>query len=108
MMRNTNLGGGSFDMTLAAAKDTRVELRTSTDNKDKLRAASSLAGVDLSAFVLMAAMEKAQELLDKQMMRTLSIDAWERISKALNSQPEDKDDDLVHLLKGPKHYVYRD
>ncbi|WNJ80498.1 DUF1778 domain-containing protein [Cedecea neteri] len=107
MMRNTNVRGGSADMALAVAKDTRVELRTSTDNKDKLRAASSLAGVDLSAFILMAAMEKAQELLDKQVMRTLSADAWERMIAALNSQPVDKDDDLVLLLKGPTNYVYR-
>lgn len=107
MMRNTNVRGGSADMALAVAKDTRVELRTSTDNKDKLRAASSLAGVDLSAFILMAAMEKAQELLDKQVMRTLSADAWERMIVALNSQPVDKDDDLVQLLKGPASYVYR-
>lgn len=107
MMRNTNASGGSANMTLAASKDTRVELRTSTDNKEKLRAASSLAGVDLSAFILMAAMEKAQDLLDKQMMRTYSVEAWERMIVALNSQPEDKDDDLVHLFKGPKHYEYR-
>ena len=107
MMRNTNVGGGSANMTLAVPKDTRVELRTSTDNKEKLRAASSLAGVDLSAFILMSAMEKAQDLLDKQMMRTFSVDAWERMTVALNSQPEDKDDDLVHLFKGPRHYEYR-
>lgn len=107
MKRNTGHSGGSVDVSLATAKDTRVELRTSTDAKEKLRAASSLAGVDLSAFVLMAAMEKAQELLDKQVMRTLSLDAWNRMVEALNSKPLDEDDDLVRLLRGPKHYEYR-
>jgi len=106
-MRNTNLGGGSAEASLAKVKDTRVELRTSADHKEKLRAASSLAGVDLSAFILMAAMEKAQELLDKQMMRTLSVEAWDRMMVALNSKPLEEDDDLVHLLKGIKSNVYR-
>ena len=70
-MRNTKLTGGSASLALAGAKDTRVELRTSVDIKEKLREAASLVGVDMSAFILMAATRAAQQTLDEQRMRVL-------------------------------------
>ncbi|MEB7926097.1 DUF1778 domain-containing protein [Atlantibacter hermannii] len=103
MMRNTNVGGGSADMTLAIAKDTRVELRTSTDIKEKLRAAASLVGVDLSAFILMAATRAAQQALDEERMRVLSAKEWERLNNAINS-PRPAGDKLRDLMTREPRY----
>ncbi|MFI8319469.1 DUF1778 domain-containing protein [Kosakonia cowanii] len=92
MMRNTSLGGGSASLALAGAKDTRVELRTSVDIKEKLREAASLVGVDMSAFILMAATRAAQQALDEQRMRVLSEQEWNHLNEVMNSprQPGDK------------------
>lgn len=103
MMRNTNLGGGSADMSLAIAKDTRVELRTSTDIKEKLRAAASLAGVDLSAFILMAATRAAQQALDEERMRVLNAKEWELLNNAINS-PRPAGDKLRELMTRETRY----
>ena len=92
MMRNTNLGGGSASLALAGAKGTRVELRTSVDIKEILREAASLVGVDMSAFILMAATRAAQQALDEQRMRVLSEQEWNHLNEVMNSprQPGDK------------------
>ena len=52
-------------------KNARVELKTSPDAKNKLREAAQAVGVDLSAFILSAAMERAESVLDNQRRRDL-------------------------------------
>lgn len=103
MMRNTNLGGGSASLALAGAKDTRVELRTSADIKEKLRAAASLAGVDMSAFILMAATRAAQQTLDEERMRVLNEQEWERLNSAINSPREPGDKLRALMTREPKY-----
>lgn len=49
--------------THALLKRARVELKTTPDMKSLLQSASMLEGVDLSAFVLGAAAEKARKVL---------------------------------------------
>lgn len=89
-MRNTmSFMRGSSELALAAAsantKDTRVELRTSVDIKEKLRAAASLAGVDMSAFILIAATQAAQRMLDDQRVRVLAAQEWDTVNAILKS-----------------------
>ncbi len=85
MMRNTSVSGGSASYALAGAKDARLELRTSLEIKEKLREAASLVGVDMSSFILMAAMKAAQHELDNQRLRILSEYEWEHLNYVLNN-----------------------
>ncbi|EIX9340934.1 MULTISPECIES: type II toxin-antitoxin system TacA family antitoxin [Klebsiella] len=103
-MRNTKLTGGSASLALAGAKDTRVELRTSVDIKEKLREAASLVGVDMSAFILMAATRAAQQTLDEQRMRVLSEQQWNHLNDIINS-PRQPGDKLRALMTGKPRYV---
>lgn len=103
-MRNTNLNGGSASLTLAGAKDTRVELRTSADIKEKLRQAASLVGVDMSAFILMAATRAAQQALDEQRMRVFSEQEWNHLNDIINS-PRQPGDKLRNLMTRKPKYV---
>ena len=103
-MRNTKLTGGSASLALAGANDTRVELRTSVDIKEKLREAASLVGVDMSAFILMAATRAAQQTLDEQRMRVLSEQEWNHLNDIINS-PRQPGDKLRALMTGKPRYV---
>ena len=61
-------------------KNARVEIKTSPDAKNKLREA---VGVDLSAFILSAAMERAESVLDNQRRRELSNQSWELMNQLI-------------------------
>ena len=61
----------------------RVELKTSPDAKNKLREAAQAVGVDLSAFILSAAMERAESVLDNQRRRELSNQSWELMNQLI-------------------------
>lgn len=106
-MRNTTVIGGSEAMPLATAKDTRVELRTNSTTKETLRSASALAGVDMSSFIIMAALEKAHTLIESQRMRTLSMKAWNALDEIINAPVTAVDDELIKLLNGERKYVRR-
>ncbi|CAR16386.1 conserved hypothetical protein [Escherichia coli IAI39] len=69
-----------IDKTL---KNARVELKTSPDAKNKLREAAQAVGVDLSAFILSAAMERAESVLDNQRRRELSNQSWELMNQLI-------------------------
>lgn len=103
MMRNTNTSGGSASFALAGAKDTRLELRTSLDIKEKLREAASLVGVDMSSFILMAAMKAAQHELDSQRLRILSEHEWEHLNNVLIN-PRPAGDKLRTLMTRKTRY----
>ena len=104
MMRNTNVTGGAASLALAGAKDTRVELRTSADIKEKLKEAASLVGVDMSAFILMAATRAAQQALDEQRMRVLSEQEWNHLNDIINS-PRQPGEKLRALMTRETRYV---
>lgn len=67
-------------------KNARVELKTSPDAKNVLREAAEAVGLDLSAFILSAAMERAESVLDNQRRRQLSNQSWELMNQ-LMSEP---------------------
>lgn len=66
-----------------ALKNARVELKTSSDAKIRLREAAEAVGLDLSAFILSAAMERAESVLDKQRRRELSNQSWELMNQLI-------------------------
>lgn len=102
-MRNTYASGGSAGTTLAGAKDTRVELRTSVDIKEKLRAAASLIGVDMSSFILMAATQAAQRAIDEERMRVVTAHEWAQLNDILNT-PHQPGDKLRNLMNRETRY----
>lgn len=108
-MSKTTVFSGSEHIALATAKDARVELRTNSEVKEKLRSASMLAGVDMSSFIIMAAVEKAQSLIESQRVRTLSINAWNALNEIINTPTDDVNDELEKLILGkPKYdHAYR-
>ncbi|MCC8381912.1 DUF1778 domain-containing protein [Xenorhabdus sp. PB30.3] len=68
-------------------KNARVELKTSTELKETLRQAAQVAGVDLSVFILNAAFERAEEVLENQKRRELDEENW-RTLNMLIAEPE--------------------
>ncbi|HFF9481096.1 TPA: DUF1778 domain-containing protein [Serratia marcescens] len=67
-------------------KNARVELKTSVSLKDLLREAAAVAGLDLTSFILNAALERAESVLDNQRRRELSEGAWHQLNQ-LMSEP---------------------
>jgi len=116
-MRNTQLRGGSTDSGVATAtdvgviptttdlKNTRLELRVTSEFKEKVRSASSFLGVDMSSFIAMAANELAEQTLEKQRLRMLSETAWNRLNELMTAPAKDIDDDLTELVMRKRKYV---
>jgi uncharacterized protein (DUF1778 family) len=75
-----------MDSSSRKQKDARVDLKTSSDLKDLLRQAASVAGVDLSAFILTAAFERAEAVLENQKRRELSEESW-KLLNAVMAEP---------------------
>ncbi|HDR2353304.1 TPA: DUF1778 domain-containing protein [Enterobacter roggenkampii] len=78
----TNLA--AFPTDVKGIKNARVELKTSSDLKDVLREAATAAGLDLSAFILNAALERAESVLENQRRRQLSEQSWQQMNQLLS------------------------
>ena len=73
-------------MRTAALKQARMELKTTEDMKDLIVRAASLMGIDVTAFVLGPAAERAQQVIANQTAIQLSLDGQRRFA-ALAKQP---------------------
>ena len=80
------------------------KIHVSSLEQEKLREAASLVGVDMSAFILMAATRAAQQTLDEQRMRVLSEQEWNHLNDIINS-PRQPGDKLRALMTGKPRYV---
>ena len=67
-----------------AAKSDRLEARVSPQQRATLEWAASLAGTSVSAFVVDAAVERAEELMAAQMSTTVSADYFDRLVGVLD------------------------
>ena len=72
-------------MSTVTLKDARVELKTSKSLKDMLNTAASLAGQDLTSFVLRAAEEHAKAVLSEYQSLSLSHDEQVNFLHALKN-----------------------
>lgn len=68
----------------------RLDMRLSPDQEALLRAASSLVGESLTAFVLGAATERAEELLDRANRIEVSRPAFDRFVTTLYRPTSDR------------------
>lgn len=80
-------------------KTARVELKTSDEAKDTIRQAAAAYGLDLSSFILSAAIERAEMVLERQRRRELSEAGWTRLNEVLNSHSAPTPA-LVSLMRG--------
>lgn len=74
-------------MSTLAIKNARVELKTTKEAKELLNKAAILDGLDLSSFMLAAAIEKARTILWNQSTIALSEEGQTQLARLLQSQP---------------------
>ncbi len=67
-----------------ALKSDRLEARISPEQRTQLEWAAHLAGTSVSAFVVDAAVERAQELMTAQMSTSVSADYFDRLVDTLD------------------------
>lgn len=71
--------------TPAELRDSRLQMRVSATTRAALERAAALHGVKLTDFVIAAAMERANEIIDRQHSVFASESDWARIQQALDS-----------------------
>jgi uncharacterized protein (DUF1778 family) len=80
-----------------ALKSDRLEARVSPEQRARLEWAARLAGTSVSAFVIDAAVERAEELVTEQMSTRMPADYFDRLVSSL-----DRADDAPTLAKAAK------
>ena len=75
-------------MSATVLKNARMELKTTDTLKQMLIKAASLSGVDLTAFVLSCAEEKARAVIEHHDSLALSRNEQERFLDALGQAPK--------------------
>lgn len=75
-------------MGTLAVKDARMELKTTKETKELLSKAAILDGMDLSAFMLASAIEKARAILRDHALITLSAEGQQQLVNLLQAEPE--------------------
>ncbi len=74
-------------MNTATLKLARMELKTTFDAKELLNQAAALDGMDLSAFVLGSAIEKARKVVADHTVISLTRDGQATLAQLLASPP---------------------
>ncbi|ELB7596516.1 TPA: DUF1778 domain-containing protein [Vibrio parahaemolyticus] len=67
----------------------RLDLKTNQYVKTQLEEAAALTGVNLTAFVLSAAAEKAREIMCFNAHTRLSPSAWNNLNEVLSNPPKE-------------------
>ena len=67
-----------------AVKSDRLEARVSPDQRARLEWAARLSGTSVSAFVVDAAVERAEELMTAQMSTRVPADFFDRLVNTLD------------------------
>jgi uncharacterized protein (DUF1778 family) len=75
----------------ATLKSARMELKTTEEAKELLSLAAALDGMDLTAFVLGPAMDRARKVLSEHASIALTRDAQARLASLLLQPPEPTD-----------------
>jgi uncharacterized protein (DUF1778 family) len=84
---------------LPKSKDSRIELKTNQLVKETLRTAAAFSGVDLTAFIIQAASEKARRLLLESQITMLSAEEFDKVN-ALNQANDAPAEGLIDLMSG--------
>jgi uncharacterized protein (DUF1778 family) len=68
-----------------AVKSDRLEARVSPEQRARLELAATIAGTSVSAFVVDAAVERAEEIVGAQMSTTVPAEYFDRLVAALDA-----------------------
>lgn len=88
-------------MTTATLKDRRMELKTSYETKDLLTKAAAMSGMDTSAFVLGAAVERARNVVENHSTIRLSMSGQRRFAELMTNPPSKPTDAMKRLAALP-------
>ena len=88
-------------------KEERLQIRVNPDEKRLLEQAAQSAHLSVSAFVLQAASQQAEELLAERQTIALTPEAAAAFAKAL-SQPEQVNERLRAALRRPRKFRWID
>jgi uncharacterized protein (DUF1778 family) len=69
---------------VVAVKSDRLEARVSPEQRARLELAAAISGVSVSAFVVDAAVERAEELVAGHLATTLPVDYFDRLLSAID------------------------
>jgi uncharacterized protein (DUF1778 family) len=75
-------------MPVAAARDDRIELRATKEEKRLLAAAAAHERLDVTSYIMRIALPAARDVLDRAERITLSRRDSERVLKLLESPPK--------------------
>jgi uncharacterized protein (DUF1778 family) len=70
-----------------AVKTDRMEARVSPDERDRIERAAAVAGVSVSAFLVSAAVERADEVIAESTITVVPADYFDKLLAALD-EPE--------------------
>ena len=88
------------------ARDSTLQLRISTEDKDRIRDAAAQSGLDLSSFVLMHAKAAADAVLAENSRLELSDEGFQEFLEALDA-PARALPGLAALLNKPSPFSDR-
>ncbi|MCR9712862.1 DUF1778 domain-containing protein [Vibrio parahaemolyticus] len=80
-------------------KTARLDLKTNQLVKSQLEEAAMLSGVNLTAFILNAASEKAREVMSFNSSTKLSDTQWNSLNEILLNPPTEATPELKALLR---------
>ena len=69
-------------------RNARIEFKTSSEVKALLQKAANTMGMDLSSFLIATATQRAQDILLKEQMLTLTEQEWKAFQESLSHPPK--------------------
>ncbi|GIU13919.1 type II toxin-antitoxin system TacA family antitoxin [Shewanella morhuae] len=72
----------------AISKPARIELKTSPEVKELLERAAAINGVNLTAFIINQARERAKEIVESETILCLNQRAWAQFEAILDNPPK--------------------
>ena len=86
------------------ARTARIELRAEPEREEKIREAARLSNQSVSSFVLDAASERAEEVLQAATTTTVPADYFDRLHRALD-EPPTPDPALQRAARGARRVI---
>ena len=94
-------------MAATTFKNARIEIKTTLDAKELLAAAARASGVDLTSFVINAAVEKARASLQEHSAIRLSQQGQAALARILQEEPAEPTQAMKDLMALPRLPVSR-
>lgn len=86
---------------VAVARTARIELRAEPEREERIRYAAALSHQSVSAFVLDAAAQRADELIAESTVTVVSDEFFDTLVKALERPPK-RNEALARRAKQPR------